>query len=42
MQVARDALSSKGTTTTTEDMMVEEIDPGGGGVRSTSLAKREC
>jgi hypothetical protein len=42
MQVAGEALSSKGAAIVPEDLMGLETNLGGGGVRSTSLAKREC
>ena len=42
VQVAREASSSKGVATTTEGMMGLETYFGGGGVKSTSLTKREC
>ena len=42
VRVARDASGSEGATTTTKDVMEEEMDLGGGDVRRTSLAKREC
>jgi hypothetical protein len=42
-QVAGQASRLEGATTTTMDgVMSLETDPGSGGSRSTSLAKREC
>ena len=42
MQVAEEDSSLERETTIVKDVMGLETDPSGGGVKSTSLSKREC